>query len=166
MALRFILDGYNIIKSDEGGVFAAATLEQQRTKLLDWLCHCHPQGSSHNTVMVVFDGKAEHPYWSDTYSEQMYHGIIVRYSEGVKADDIIEAMASQDQLPAEIVVVTNDKGIHRRLGGTGARWISVAAFMAKAVKHQQPSSGGQPMDNTEGIDNNEITEEMKTKWLK
>jgi len=166
MALRFILDGYNIIKSEEGGAFAAATLEQRRVKLLDWLCDRQPQGSAQNTVSVVFDGQAEHPYGTNSYTQQVYQGIVIRYSEGVSADDIIEEMVRWDQSPAEIVVVTNDRGIHRRLGGMGACWITVAAFMAKArTSHRQPA-GGAPIDNTEGIDNDDITEEMKNTWLK
>lgn len=166
MALKFILDGYNIIKSGAGEMFAAGTLEQQRKKLLDWLCDRQPQGSVQNTVAVVFDGKAEHPYWTDSYSEQLYHGIIVRYSEGASADDSIEAMVREDPLPADVVVVTNDKGLHRRLGGTGARWISVAAFMEKARGRHQGSQHQTPRGAVDGIVANDITEEMKKTWLK
>ena len=162
MAVRYILDGYNIIKSSAGSMFAGGTLEQQRMKFFTWLLDCHPEGSAQNSVAVVFDGKSENPSWYGGYSEQVYHGLVIRFSEGTSADDVIEEMVTGDPRPAEVVVVSNDKGLHRRLGGTGARSISVESFLEKGRRHAEPGRHrGAPRQDAA----DPITNEMKKRWL-
>lgn len=163
MGLRYILDGYNVIKSSAGSMFAGGTLEQQRMNLFLWLLDCHPEGSAQNSVAVVFDGKSENPSWYGGYSEQVYHGLVIRFSEGTSADDVIEEMVTGDPHPVDVVVVSNDKGLHRRLGGTGARCVSVESFLEKGRRRASPGPrrGMPPADAVDPV-----TNEMKKRWLK
>jgi hypothetical protein len=125
---------------------------------------CHPQGSARNAVTIVFDGKAEHPYWEDSYSTYHAGDIEILFSEGVKADDIIARIVNEQVTAAETVVVTNDKGIRRRLGGTGARCMPVEEFIAKL--RRPGAARGQEQSVSDAGDMSSINEEFRKKWLK
>lgn len=159
MSLHYILDGYNIIKSEAGRELARGTLEQQRNGLVDLIRETRPQGSPANRISVVFDGRAEHPYWSAGYNRSHVGEIEVIFSEGGSADDVIRTLVEERVRGIEMVVVTNDRGIRRTLGGTGTRFLSVEEFLARA------GSSGRRREPGRTAESDAITEELSRRWL-
>jgi predicted RNA-binding protein with PIN domain len=131
--MRFIVDGYNIIKSGLAPeAFEGKTLEQQRNALLELISLNKPQGSPRNTVTVVFDGDyqislAAGPGRPPAGVEK------VIFTEGGSADEKIEELVLSESNPTEVAVVTNDKGIKRRIGGTGARIVVLEEFLPRLL---------------------------------
>jgi predicted RNA-binding protein with PIN domain len=156
---QFILDGYNIIKSDARGVLAQGTLEEQRERLLALINTAHPAGSVRNTVTVVFDG----PYDAPAAPRYRAGGVDVIFSEGKTADEVIEQLVRAAPHPGTIVVVTDDRGLHRMLGGLGAATMSVAEFTRRlfarpASPHDAAGENGAAQDD--------ITREFEKKWIR
>lgn len=158
MALHFILDGYNIIKSERSGRLSGGTLQAQRERLIALIGERRPQGSARNSVTVVFDGKSENPYVYDSFNTYHVGDIEIIFSEGTKADDIIERVTLESENPANVVVVTDDKGIRRLLGSSGARFLSVAEFTGRLFR----PSGGTDEREASPEDNDE---EFRKRWL-
>ena len=163
MALHFILDGYNIIKAASNASLSCGTLEEQRNRLVGLIRENNPQGSPRNQVTVVFDGKTDFPYASLGYAREHVGEIEIAFSEGGSADDVIEQIVNECPHPAEIVVVTDDRGIHRRLGGTGVRWMGVAEFSSRLFTRKNTHGRSNGLD--EKIVTH-ITDEFTKKWLK
>lgn len=160
MALHYILDGYNIIKSDPSGTLARGSLEEQRKRLFDCIRKNRPQGSERNSVTVVFDGPSSVPFLGGGASRSWSGEIEIYFSEGRTADETIEELVHADPNPAELVVVTDDRGIHRLLGGSGARHMGVPEFLRRLLRPAR----GENEAGDEGFD--DISEEFKRKWLK
>ncbi|MDR0485457.1 MAG: NYN domain-containing protein [Elusimicrobiota bacterium] len=128
--MHFIADGYNIINSDP--IFSASTLEGRRNKLFEFILNKRPHGSLNNTIAVVFDFKGDNPYQIGGWNRSFYKEIEVIFSGGREiADDIITELVDNAKNPSQITVVTNDKGIWRRIGGSGAKRINVEDFISK-----------------------------------
>jgi predicted RNA-binding protein with PIN domain len=162
--VHFILDGYNIIKSSHARGLADGTLEAQRNRLIALIRDRRPQGSNRNTVTVVFDGKGALDSWVDTYSTYHVGAIEVIFSEGASADDTIEKLIAE-RSGGETVVVTDDKGLRRRLGGTGARSMAVTDFLQRlAAPGRKNTAGEDPADTGDLAP--EIDEEFRKRWLK
>lgn len=163
MALSFILDGYNIIKSDESGVFAQGTLEQQRALLIALIKKQQPQGSSKNTVTVVFDSAASSLPYESAAALENTSGVSTVFSAGKSADDTIEEIVLKHPNRPEVVVVTNDKGIRRRLGGCSVKFMSVQEFLKKLFPRRQQAFVSDDPDSESLCD---INEELGKQWLK
>lgn len=165
MSLHFILDGYNIIKSDIKGILTQGTLEEQRDRLVELINVNNPQGSQKNKVTIVFDGPASIPFM-DTFSSRYHDGSVeIVFSEGKTADKRIEEIVLQSNAINEFVIVTNDKGIRRLLGGTNTRFMPVSEFLIKLFKINY--SKNNVIYNNSNIDDfDKINEEFKKKWLK
>ncbi len=131
--MLFVVDGYNVIKSEHGRIFEGKTLEQQRNLLLELIARNRPHGSPNNKVTVVFDGTYEMAMQGGQ-AQPAAGGVAVVYSGGETADEKIEEIVLGLANPAEVTVVTDDRGIRRRLGGSGARHMDVARFFSKLVK--------------------------------
>ncbi|MFH1368695.1 MAG: NYN domain-containing protein [Elusimicrobiota bacterium] len=158
MSLFYILDGYNIIKSGLIPGFERKTLEQQRAHLVQLIEKTRPQGSKNNSIMIVFDGSYEmsflHPQKEVTKT-----GIAVVYSGGESADEKIEEIVLAYPNPADIVIVSNDKGIRRRVGGRGVKHLDVRQFAGRIAREKESFSA-----SDSGGDMNDITDEMKKEW--
>lgn len=167
MSLHFILDGYNIIKSGSTGLFSARTLEEQRTRLLTLIRERRPQGSQNNQVTVVFDSRTVQPEWVDSGSVSTVWGIRVMFSGGTTADETIQRLVEEAERAAEIVIVSNDRGIRRLVGGLGARFMSVEEFVRKLDQAGDKAgglrSGQEPFDDDTRF---EVNDEFSKRWLK
>ncbi|MBO7611960.1 MAG: NYN domain-containing protein [Elusimicrobia bacterium] len=159
--MEFLIDGYNVIKFSE--MFSARTLELQRDKLIDFILKYNPQGN--NKVTIVFDCKSSNPYEADGYTTTTIKGIKTIFSEGQKsADDVIVEYVEKSQKPYNITVVTNDKGIFRRIGGKGAKKMTVAEFIYNRAKEQTKPNNVIIMKQKD--DFSEISRELSDLWLK
>ena len=159
--MEFLVDGYNVIKFSE--MFSARTLELQRDKLIDFILKYNPQGK--NKVTIVFDCRSSNPYEADGYTTTTIKGIKTIFSEGQKsADDVIVEYVEKAQKPYNITVVTNDKGIFRRIGGKGAKKMAVAEFIYNRAKEQTRPNNIIRMKQKD--DFSEISRELSDLWLK
>ena len=159
--MEFLIDGYNVIKFSE--MFSARTLELQRDKLIDFILKYNPQGN--NKVTIVFDCRSSNPYEVDGYTTTTIKGIKTIFSEGQKsADDVIVEYVEKAQKPYNITVVTNDKGIFRRIGGKGAKKMAVAEFIYNRAKEQTRPNNIIRMKQKD--DFSEISRELSDLWLK
>jgi predicted RNA-binding protein with PIN domain len=165
MALHFILDGYNIIKSDAAGVLTQGSLEEQRKRLVTLLNTARPQGSSRNCLTVVFDGPFESPYFGGSFPRYQDGDVEIIFSEGDTADERIERLVAAHPRPADIVVVTDDKGLRRMLGGSGVKFMAVAELSRRLFKGARPSAGGNdPAVDAQTVE--DINRELEERWFK
>lgn len=159
--MEYLIDGYNVIKYSE--MFFARTLELQRDKLIDFILKYSPQGN--NKVTIVFDCKSPNPYEPDGYTTTTIKGIKTIFSEGQKsADDVIVDYVENSRKPYNITVVTNDKGIFRRIGGKGAKKMAVAEFIFNRAKEQAKPNNVIRMKQKD--DFSAISRELSDLWLK
>ena len=140
VALHIVIDGYNVIGSDQG---LRGDLEAKRYALLQELKQY--QARKGYPVTVVFDG------WRAGRIEQMEHQIgnvnvlFSRYGE--KADLVIHRIARE--MGAGCVVVTSDRELRRSIEACGAVAIYVNEFVRKLRQRDRDESG-------EGLDDMEI----------
>lgn len=159
--MEYLVDGYNVIRFSE--MFSASSLEQQRNKLIDFILRYNPQGK--NKITVVFDCKSSNPYEPDSWTTTTIKGIKTIFSEGQKsADDVIVEYVEESQRPYNIVVVTNDKGIYRRIGGKCAKKMSVAEFIYNRAKEE--NSVNNVIRIKQKDDFSAISRELSDLWLK
>lgn len=158
--MEFIIDGYNVIKFSD--LFNAMSLEGSRDKLIDFILKYNPQGR--NSITVVFDCKSKNPYEVDGYTVSAIRGIKVIFSEGQSsADDVIVNFVEKAEKPYNIVVVSNDKGIYRRIGDKGAKKMSVADFIYKRFKENTVFSNTAKIKRKD--DFYQISRELSDLWL-
>lgn len=158
--MEYLIDGYNVIKYSE--MFSARTLELQRDKLIDFILKYNPQGN--NKITIVFDCKSSNPYETDGYTTTTIKGIKTIFSEGQKsADDVIVDYVEKSQKPYNITVVTNDKGIFRRIGGKGTKKMSVSEFIYNRAKETRTNN---IIKLKQKDDFSAISKELSDLWLK
>ena len=158
--MEFLVDGYNVIKFSD--MFSAANLENSRNKLIDFILKYNPQGK--NSITVVFDCKSSNPFEVNGYTTTTIKGIKTIFSEGQKsADDVIVEYVENSLKPYNIVVVTNDKGIFRRIGGT-VKKMSVSEFLYDRAKQQNQVRT--VIRTKQKDDFSAISRELSDLWLK
>jgi len=160
MALRYILDGYNIIKSDDSGFLTQGSLEAQRERLIGLLNASHPQGSQRNELTVVFDGPYESPCVA-CGPRYRSGDVEVVFSEGISADERIERLVAEQGRAAETVVVTDDKGLRRMLGGSGVKFVGTQEFRRRLFNGRH--SADRKTDFGAGGEE-EINRELRKRW--
>ncbi|MDR1942325.1 MAG: NYN domain-containing protein [Endomicrobium sp.] len=162
--MKYIIDGYNVINSSD--IFIASTLEGRRNKLIDFIAQNRPHGSLKNSATIVFDCKSKNPYESNGYNVFHVGAIEVIFSDGiVLADDIIAEIVDNSQSAYNITVVTNDKGIRRRIAPSGAKYESVETFIAKGYKEKN-AKRARDYENLPTDEKECINEEFERIWLK
>jgi len=162
--LHYIIDGYNVINSSD--IFSARTLEGRREKLIDFIRNNRPHGSVRNAATIVFDCKSKNPYETCGYNRSHIGGIEIIFSDGVVlADDIIAEIVDNSPNPREITVITNDKGIRRRIAPSGAKYESVESFIAKGFKEKN-ARRAEDYETLPAGDKETINEEFENIWLK
>ena len=152
MSFHYFIDGYNLIYA--WPEIPSGTWQDKRAYLLSFLKSKAPQGR--NPVTVVFDSRMG---LGDRIQDQ---DITVVFTAGETADDWISAQVRQSPQPRTLVVVTNDKGLQALVRGTGAKILSANEFLkpsasrkpGKGVSHSNPPA-----------DSQDITDELKKKWL-
>lgn len=163
MALQYIIDGYNVIKSSEDGSLSAGTLQQQRERLIALIAEMKPHGSPRNGVAVIFDSSPDAILPDSAVDRYVKDGVVVIFSAGRTADDKITELARNHKNPGEIIVVTDDRGIRRQLGGIGVKFMSANEFSGKLTRPLRPFKKQGKIDSDS---EDEINEEFKDYWLK
>jgi hypothetical protein len=115
---RFLLDGYNIGGEIHAGEFATRVARDDVIRRAGRLAR-----STEAEVLVVFDGPDDEARSGFRSSG----GAVVRFSRGVKADDVIAALVASD--PARTVVITNDRELRDRCSVDGCVPIWSTAFL-------------------------------------
>jgi hypothetical protein len=115
---RFLLDGYNIGGEIHAAEFATRMARDDVIRRAGRLAR-----STDAEVLVVFDG----PDDEGRSGFRSSGGVIVRFSRGVKADDMIVALVASD--PTRTVVVTNDRELRDRCTVDGCIPIWSTAFL-------------------------------------
>ena len=148
---HFVLDGYNVIRSQEW--LSLGSLRDQRERLLRLVEEKAPQGRSAQ-VTVVCDGRADvsSPRWGGTTT--------VLFSAGKDADSVIKNKVDQMQNPSQITVVTNDRAIQRWVRGVGAQVMSCEEFLSR-TEGPPPKRGPTALTSDEAED---INEELRDLW--
>ena len=160
MSLHYLLDGYNIIP--QMLLSAQKKLEDQRQELIQWVESCRPQGSSCNTVTVVFDGR------SDVWGPSAPSLVRVVFTQGESADEKIIALVEETGHKKNIVVVTDDRSLQYAARALGAKVSGVRAFLGRgkvpagmAGTLKRPDAGKHISKTLE----HKITSEMTKIWL-
>ncbi|MCK8115889.1 NYN domain-containing protein [Anaerosoma tenue] len=153
--MRFLVDGYNVTRSDPATKDLA--LEEQREALVARLAARRRELLGDGEVAVVFDGVA------GGGSGAGRGAVEVRYARSPEsADDLIARLAAG----GGVTVVTSDGGLARRVEGTGAVVVPSATCF-EGVRGRRRRGGRYPA-STVGLPAgaNEITRELKDLWLK
>jgi hypothetical protein len=136
--MPYWFDGNNII-----GQSAAAAQRDPKTRrsFLAWLSsHATSRGGR---FLVFFDGDN---------SEHLIppRGVRVRYSAPLSTDDAILTQAEGAPAPAEITVVTNDRGLSERCRSAGLKTMDWRQFTDRMAAGSH--ARGEPDSKTENID--------------
>lgn len=115
---RFILDGYNIAGEINASGFSTRVARDDVIRRAGRLAR-----STEAEVLVVFDG----PDDEGRSGFRSMDGVLVRFSRGNKADDVIAALVASD--PTGTVVVTNDRELRSRCTVDGCIPIWSTAFL-------------------------------------
>ncbi|VAX37637.1 hypothetical protein MNBD_UNCLBAC01-1646 [hydrothermal vent metagenome] len=140
-------------------------LEDQRRVLIQFLENQRPQGSLNNAMTVVFDGKA------DIFGGMESSSMNIIFSKDETADDKIKRMVAALDNAKSTLVVTNDKEIQCAVNLSGAKAISVQAFLSQGrptrqkVTRRSASSHKAPVKKMARNVETKITEEMEKIWL-
>jgi hypothetical protein len=115
---RFLLDGYNISGEIYADGFATRSARDDVVHRAGRLAR-----STQADVYVIFDG----PDDEGRKGFRSSGGVIVRFSRGDKADDVIAALVASD--PEGTVVITNDRDLRGRCTIEGCIPIWSTAFL-------------------------------------
>ena len=137
--MDIIIDGYNLIGSDQG---MRGALEQKR----DWLIH---RLSIYKTmkefeITVVFDGWRAG--WAHEAKEKRDSINIVYSRQGEKADDVIVRIARQKGNGC--VVVTSDREVRNAVEKFGAAAVHAGEFNDILRNLERPSTGDENENST------------------
>ncbi len=129
--MPYLLDGNNLI-----GLVRRTSRpsEEDRRALCAELA-----GRLRNTrarVSIFFDGP------SGSRSSSL-GSLTVRFASGESADDAIVREVSAARAPREMVVVTGDRELARRVRGAGARAVSPPEFFERFGTRHSPSGSGE-----------------------
>lgn len=129
MAVRLIIDGYNLVAALWGMGASARELERQRAELIAMLDRYRK--TRPHPIHVVWDG------WKDgdpMGGRSREHGILITFSpKGVTADEVIRDLLEADGRAAGTVVVTGDKKVQGWARNTGAEAVESWAFVEKLM---------------------------------
>lgn len=115
---RFLLDGYNIGGEIYADAFSTRTARDEVVLRAGRLAR-----RTEAEVLVIFDG----PDDEGRSGFRSSGGVTVRFSRGVKADDVIAALVASD--PERTVVITNDRDLRDRCTVEGCIPIWSTAFI-------------------------------------
>ena len=136
MPFHIVVDGYNVIGSEQG---LRGDLEQKRADLVKEVVQY--QARTGHALTTVFDG------WrggrSDETREQAGAVTVVFSRHGEKADAVIERLARE--IGATCIVVTSDRDLRRNVEGGGAVAVYVGEFLAKM--RTDPATPAPPEDD-------------------
>jgi len=127
--MPYWFDGNNLIGQPAAHV---RTEPETRRQFLKFLSGC--SRSRGGRFLVFFDG-------DDPDRQVPPSGVRVRYSAPLSTDDAILRELAGCRVPAEVIVVTNDRSLAARCRDSGAKTISWQEFAAKMNSPSPASSG-------------------------
>jgi len=130
MSLRYLLDGYNIVKQVPS--LKNKTLKAGRDSLASFIEGRRPQGSLRNKITVVFDGKL------DVGPFPGHPSIEIIFSRNESADEAIKDIVKKTKNRACLIVVTDDRDLKLDVRALGCRIMSVAEFLSKPKVRAKP----------------------------
>ncbi|MEW5894219.1 MAG: NYN domain-containing protein [Candidatus Omnitrophota bacterium] len=160
MALHYILDGYNIIKSTDG--LADCKLEEGRKNLVDMIRRERLCGSSRNKVTVIFDGR------NDVWGSLRQDAVKTVFTNGGSADDLIRRIVEDEPNAKNLVIVTDDKELASYIGKLNARVMGVNDFLYPSLRRNESArkKGQESSKMISYQSQKKITEELEKIWLK
>jgi predicted RNA-binding protein with PIN domain len=142
--MPYLIDGYNLAHAMNllPARSAQRALKRARVRLLDHLAQTAPEES----IRVVFDAQAA-PRGAPTRLD--HQGIVVLFSNGATADDLIEDLIAAEPDPRRLHVVSDDHRIRRAAGRRGCGVVGCLDFLEKLLvpaKHPEAPSPPPPED--------------------
>jgi predicted RNA-binding protein with PIN domain len=160
MSRHLLIDGYNLTHKIQQ--LSAPTLEASRAALVRFIETHRPQGSVRNDVTVVFDGS------EDVCGGALHGQTRVLFSKGESADDLIKRLVTDAVRPADMVVVTDDRGLAHYVAALGAQVWSVDVFVAQAKKKDAPRRTSERAGDLKTISyafETRVNRELSERWL-
>lgn len=154
MSLHYLIDGYNLIQSKPD--YFPDSIRSARRHLVEAIAENRPQGSVRNTITVFFDGQ---PGVSSPPEKK----VKVVYTSGAEADDYIEREVLKSPRPAEMVAVTNDKLLRKKVKAAGGRYMALDEFIPRLFPPHKKKEPFTESGITPSLQN-KITGDLKKKW--
>ncbi len=158
---HWILDGYNIIRQvDFLEPFEQKSLAEGRKRLLEFLARFFKEFlSNKGEITVVFDGSENGLPFEKP--ESVFEGIKILFSQGRKADQVIEELIIKSTNPKNVIVVSADREVKLFARKNRCASITPTEFvnMAFAPKKERTRK---PVLSREGL--HRIEEELR-KWV-
>jgi Predicted RNA-binding protein containing a PIN domain len=167
MSLHYLLDGYNLVKQIPA--LADKGLADGRDGLIRWITVHRPQGSANNQVSVIFDGKP------DVFGSNVDGVVKVIFTRYDSADVLLKQMVEESSARANLVVVSDDKGIILYVRALGAKVLSVREFARglffeksalRASREKGKSRGTNSKAYLSLVKQDKINKELSHLWLK
>ena len=134
--MPYLVDGNNVL-----GLLAGKPRpsEEERQELLRLLAA--RLRDTRGRVLVVFDGPAP-----AGRPESALGPLSVRYSGARSADDVLVEAVSRSRSPADLFVVTDDRGLAARARTAGARTVPVREFVDRCSRPAARADRVEPVD--------------------
>ncbi|MFA5115282.1 MAG: NYN domain-containing protein [Candidatus Omnitrophota bacterium] len=159
MSLRFIIDGYNVIRHRSFPINITGKTTPHHA-LLSYIRNNRLCGSAKNRVTVVLDG-----FGSAGRRSPLMPAAEIIYSEEESADERIKRIVEESGNPRNLVVVSDDREIRFFVRSKGARVLKVEDFVnprrLRIVSKEEPAK---PELSSEEV--SFLNEELKGLWLK
>jgi len=160
-----LLDGYNI--TSQIAALVHRKPEEARLGLVGLIESRRPQGSTKNTVTIVFDGH------KSIDSQENYLTVKVLFSRDRTADDRIKSIVEESSNSKNIIVITDDRDIQYAVRALGAKVQKVNEFLAKLKPEAKQKGKRVEKNKSEPASKyisktleHDINEQMKKIWLK
>lgn len=139
-AVRFLVDGYNLLYAagfapPPGGPRAA--FDAARRRFLDWLADAPAVKADPSAVRVVFDAQNS----TRDFGSTTHRGLVVTFSFGQTADDLIEALLNVES--HAVAVVSDDGRLKESARRRRCRHFTCAEFMDWLQR--PPAAEGEPV---------------------
>jgi predicted RNA-binding protein with PIN domain len=152
--VHLLIDGYNLLHAlGMSPQSSGLSLERSRLRMLDWLGSATRDKSA--DICLVFDAAA-----ASGTSERTVRGMLIRFSTGQTADDLIEQLIRDERVPSSLTVVSNDRRIQRAAQRRGCIWWSCGELLdwlpksseRESVTAQEPEADKPAAPSSEEID--------------
>lgn len=152
MSAYIIIDGYNVLY----WLKEKLQKELNRDSLISLLGRLHRK-----KLIVVFDSKQSNLFLFSV--KELSSGVKIIFTEPNKsADEKIEELVYKSKNPQNITVVSNDRGLHRRVRGYHAKACFVEDFLKSILEEKKKIKDETNAKNELLVDiAEEITEELK-----
>jgi predicted RNA-binding protein with PIN domain len=163
MSLRYIIDGYNVLKHEAFGGKGKRS-DDPCVSLARCIRLNHLTGSSNNEVIMVFDGYR--PSCANVADDA---GITVVFSCDESADERIRRIIEREPNPKVLVVVTDDNEIRFFARAAGCAVQHVEEFLHSSTGGKKKGGRAAPDADSSKSDLNysqmdAINKELRSRW--